>query len=108
MNPNATIKRGDTLSWGCTYTTSEGEAISLAGYTIASQIREPGGELLATLTIANRTDSEGTFDLAATAAATSAWTPGLYLCDVELTSPESDVTSTETFAVRVVADITRT
>lgn len=107
MTQSVTHKRGDSLSWSCAYADAAGTAIDLTGYTILAQLRDRDDALLAALTVANRNDAGGTFDLTAAAAVTDDWSPGSYVCDVELTSSGGTVRSTETFVVRVIADVSR-
>jgi hypothetical protein len=102
-----THKRGDTLSWACAFTDENDAAIDLTGYTILAQIRDGDDTLLASLTVANRSNAAGTFDLTAAATVTDDWAPGSYRCDVELTDASSSVRSTDTFVVRVIADVSR-
>lgn len=102
-------KRGDTLAWGCAYTDDAGQPINLTGYSIASQIRHPNGTEIATLEVTiDDPRTQGTFLLGASEATTAGWLPGLYRCDVQFTSPGGEVYSTDTFNVRVVADVTQT
>jgi hypothetical protein len=102
-------KRGDTLTWNCTYKDSAGVPINLTGYTVRAQIRDATEVQLVALTYtaANQGTSPGQFTLSATAAVTAAWAPGQYRCDIEYTDGSSTVRSTDAFIVEVVKDITQ-
>jgi len=102
-------KKGDTLSYSCSWKDSAGTAINLTGYTIKSQVRAVGfvGDLTATVTNA----ANGLFTLSATATQTAAWpiTDGAasqVFCDIQFTIG-SVVVSSETFQIIVIQDITQ-
>ena len=102
-------KKGDTLSYSCSWKDSTGTAINLTGYTIASQVRATGfvGNLTVTITDA----VNGLFTLSATATQTATWpvTDGAssrVFCDIQFTLG-AVVVSTETFQIIVVQDITQ-
>jgi len=102
-------KRGDTFSLTCTWTDSLGAAIDLTGYTVESQVRAVSFVDTLTTTITDVTN--GVFTLTATATATADWpvTDSLsskLFCDIQFTKGTT-VTSTETFQIVVVEDITQ-
>lgn len=102
-----TIKRGDTLSVAGVAAQDSGVALNLTGYTVRSQVRSSAGALVAALSVTVTSATLGTFTLDATAAATASWLTGRHVCDVEYTSAGGIVSSTETFAVVVLDDVTR-
>lgn len=102
-------KRGDTFSLTCTWTDSLGTAINLTGYTFKSQVRATS--FVDTLTVTVTDAANGVFTIAATATATANWpvTDSLsskLFCDIQFTNGTT-VTSTETFQIVVVEDITQ-
>ena len=102
-------KRGDTFSLTCTWTDSLGAAIDITDFTVESQVRAVG--FVDTLTVTVTDATNGVFTIAATATATADWpvTDSLYsklFCDIQFTTGAT-VTSTETFQIVVVGDITQ-
>jgi hypothetical protein len=102
--PNLTHKRGDTFSWAMSH--RDGSAVlSLAGWTIASQVRTAADALVTTLSISNRDDQAGLFVLSA--ADTTAWPLGSLHCDIQYTDPSGVIRSSPTILIDCVRDITR-
>jgi hypothetical protein len=107
-----THKSGDTLSISCTWTDSTGLPMDLAGYTIACQVRDSTyTDFVDDLTTSVVSAPAGTFVISASASATALWplTSGQYnrtYCDVQF-SKNGVVTSSDTFEVIVVKDITQ-
>jgi len=99
-----THKRGDTLRIVCQLTDDDGDAINLAGLSIASQIRQSNDRVVADLTVTVLDAADGKFELSAV---TDEWPTGRHLCDIEYTQANGDVFSTVTFDFLVVRDITR-
>ena len=102
-------KKGDTLSYSCSWKDSSGVAIDLTGYTLNSQVRATN--FVDTLTVAVTSAVNGLFTLSATATQTASWpvTDGLLsrlFCDVQFTTG-SVVVSTETFQLVIAQDITQ-
>lgn len=102
-------KRGDTFSLTCTWTDSLGAAINLTGYTFKSQVRATSFVDNLTVTVTNATN--GVFTIAATATATANWpitdsAQSRIFCDIQFTKGAT-VSSTETFQIVVVEDITQ-
>jgi hypothetical protein len=108
-----THKQGDTFSLSCSWKDPNGTAINLTGYTILSKVRVTTGTTFTdTLTSTITTAASGLFTLSATPTQTASWplTSGQYgklYCDVQFTSPTGVVTSSDTFEVVVVEEITR-
>ena len=101
-------KTGDTLSLTCTFTDSNGDAIDLTSYTLASKVKATGFEDTLTVTVTDAT--AGIVVISATATATASWpvstsSKSYLYCDIQLTLGEV-VQSTETFQIVVVEDIT--
>jgi hypothetical protein len=102
-------KKGDTLSYACSWKDSSGVAINLTGYTLACQVRATN--FVDTLTTTVTSAVNGLFTLSATATQTATWpvTDGSLsrlFCDVQFTVG-AVVVSTETFQIVIVQDITQ-
>ena len=100
-----THKRGDRFSRLCTYRVA-GVATAL-GAAPRVQLRDGASELVQELTVTLATQSGGTtgqFTISATAAQTALWPVAALSADVQFTDTE---VSSETFAVRVLPDVTR-
>lgn len=102
-------KRGDTLSFQCVWNDSAGNPVNISGYTITSQVRAVSFVDDLTVTVTNPT--LGQFTLSATAADTATWplttsAQSRVFCDVQFVL-SGVVTSSETFQIIVVEDITQ-
>lgn len=102
MSTTRRVKRGDTMAITVTRT-EDGSPVDLSGTSVAAKMRR--GSTAITLTAAVTNAAQGIVTLSAAAAATAAWTPGLYACDVEYTAG-ADVQSSDTFYVEVIEDVT--
>lgn len=112
MTTTIVHKRGDTLELSLQLK-SNSVATDITGYTVSSQLRDSTDTLLVTdnftgnLTYTLTDAATGTFTLTATPTQTSEWATRTYDCDIQITEPDSDVSSSETFKIKVVKDITR-
>lgn len=95
------FKRGDTFSLVCTYKVDD-VPVTIAGKTIASQIRRVNGALVSDVTVEPDTDPTK-FILSAD---TENWPLDLLLCDIEIVE-DGFTRSSETIQIPVVEDITR-
>lgn len=102
-----TIKRGDTLAIVAAVTQDAGGVFDLTGYALRSQVRTSSGSLVAALDVSITSAALGTYRLGATALATASWPTGQHVCDVEYVSAGGIVTSTKTFPLFVVLDVTQ-
>jgi len=107
-----THKKGDTLE--LTFQLKrDGSAVDITNYTITSQLRDSTDALLTTnnfngsLTFALIDASSGQFKLSASSTATAEWDTRKYDCDVQLIDGDSETSSSETFKIDVIKDITR-
>lgn len=102
-------KRGDTFEWYLELPADEYEDGYFVGWTVASQIRNTKGRLVAELSTSWGTPAENTRVLRLFAADTAGWPLGDHEADVQFTR-ESDgfIKSTETFIVSVGKDVTIT
>ena len=95
--------------WGCAYVDgdgADGEPVDLTGYTIAAQLRTADGDVALDLSAGVDAGAGGTFTLSADAADTARLEELEYLCDVRLESAGGEVYYSDTFIVRVVAEVT--
>lgn len=106
--PSFTHKHGDSFRPQCTYTVN-GVAASIAGVSIASQIRTYCEELVCSLEVYGRNDGAGTFSLRPTGlnSAETDWPVDTLYWDIQYTDANGLVRSTETITINVVRDETR-
>lgn len=97
-------KRGDSLNAACVYKDEDGVPISLAGITIASQVRTPRGVLISNCVVAVTNEVGGAFSLDIDD--TSMWPVGMLEWDIQY-SYDSIVISTETVGINVLRDVTQ-
>ena len=99
------VKRGDTFTLACTYK-QNGVAVSVADFTIRSQVRDSSGDLVAELAVskADQVAYPGVFVLAA--ADPMNWPVDILSCDIQFSDSEGVVRSTQTFQIPVVEDVT--
>lgn len=95
------IKRGDTFAFYANFKDSAGSPIAYEN--IACQIRKRDGTLLANLTI---TPTETTGRYLFTGGATDTWPVGVLESDIQVVVGDK-TTSSETFRIEVIKDITR-
>jgi len=104
MNTLSEFKRGDTFLLACVYKV-DGEPAPIDNLTIASQIRQANGALVATMAVEADDLNPARFFLTPDTETTT-WPLDLLQCDVEITDDEF-VRSSQTFFIPVVKDITR-
>lgn len=99
------IKRGDSFNMSCVYK-ENGVPANLTQYTINSQLRDSGDNLVQTLvaTKADQTSLPGAFVLSAID--TSVFPIDLLRCDIQFVEGET-TRSTQTFFIPVEEDVTR-
>lgn len=100
-------KRGDSWDFSGPLLDAAGEPWDLSGWSVASQLRSPAGELIQTFTCTVLNAPNGVIRIAAPAASTGDWPIGRALIDVQLTHLDGSVVSTSTVAIEVIADVTR-
>ena len=102
----ATFKRGDTFDASGQLTVTDGGAPlpSLLGWTGRCQVRTPTGKLIAELNFSWLDAAQRLYRLYA--ANTTAWPVGHAELDIELTSPQGHIVSTETNRFRVAGGVT--
>lgn len=97
-------KRGDTF-FLANRLTQDGAPIDLTGWSVRSHVRD-GDTLVKALTYAVVLAADGQYSLTAAPADTEDWPVKTLHCDIEYTSPGGTVTSTETFLIVVIKDVT--
>jgi hypothetical protein len=111
-----TTKRGDTFRRTFHYKDSEGEIFDITGCTarFAAQSKSGGAIAFCAPTIGTVPGGTisvdavtGTVEVVISAALMNSVEPGTYIADVELTFPNLEVLSSETFSVKVLSDVTR-
>jgi len=100
-------KQGDTWVLSCQYTDENGDAASLAGVTILSQVRDEQSVLLLEFETTVILASAGTFTLTAPAADTVDLNSGKHLFDIQFTDTAGAVHSTVTEKFVILADNTK-
>lgn len=107
-----THKQGDTLE--LTFQLKrDGSAVNITNYTITSQLRDSTDALLTTdnfngsLTYTLINATAGQFQLSASSTATAEWDTRTYDCDVQIVDGDNETSSSETFQIKVIKDITR-
>ena len=113
------IKRGATLKKVCTFMVAQpgfvAEPASLTGKTVTAQVRDVNDNLVATLTATPDTQANytlGRFTLGADASSTALWLPAgqksvVLFCDVKVVNADGTVALSQTFAIRVLKNITQ-
>lgn len=99
------IKQGDTLDLACRLQTG-GEAVDITGWSIASQVRDPQGQLLHTFAPEITDAAAGAYRLLASAAQTVVWPPGGLSMDIRYTNASGHVMSTQAIALQVQRAVT--
>ena len=97
------VKRGDTFIFSVNLMDADDKPLLIDTQNIKSQVRTPGGSLVADLTIQNG-ENDGEYILSHSD--NSLWPIGWNHCDIQLTV-DGYINSSETFAVIIVEDVTR-
>jgi hypothetical protein len=101
-----THKRGDTFELTLTLE-NDGNAVDITNFTIASQIRQQDDTLVQALTVTKIDPVNGQFTLTAVDTSTDDWPIANLEVDVEFIEADGTVSSSETFNINVLKDITR-
>lgn len=101
-----THKRGDTFELTLTLE-NDGNAVDITNFTIASQIRQQDDVLVQALTVTKTDPTNGQFTLTSTDTETEGWPIANLEVDVEFIEDTGVVSSSETFNINVLKDITR-
>ena len=102
---SVSVKQGDTLELFCVRRDNAGAAVSLDSVLVKSQMVKGEGSLV-DLTVTITDSLNGAFTLSKTAAQTEVLDIGRYECDIQFTTNVGVVTSTDTFTITIVEDIT--
>jgi len=104
---NLTIDQGSTFKANIDVTDSDGNALNLAGYTVAGQLRKNFNSSTAvdfTASVTNATD--GTIQISLSATQTNSLKAGRYVYDVEITTG-SEITRVIEGQIEVTPGVTR-
>ena len=103
-------KRGDTISWECSYTDDLGGVVDITGYTIKCQARSKADESVLLFTVST---TDNTIDKFAPATGnfrividTETFPIGRYLVDIEY-RVGTLIKSSDTFELNIYEDITK-
>jgi hypothetical protein len=97
------IKRGDTFLYSATVTEDDGDLVNLAGWVISSQLRSVSGSLIDTLEVEYTNAAAGQYTLSAD---TALWPVGDAKFDIQYTSPDGVISSTDDILVKIKPDQT--
>lgn len=111
MSSTFQFKRGDTFSLVFEIKTNDGGVVNLDEYTARLQLKPSNKNNIVLTALSENNEltimgDAGFVYLDVDYNKTEHITPGLYRADLELTSAEGIRTSTETFMIRIVEDIT--
>jgi len=105
MAAKINFKRGDTFVVQCTLKQT-GVPQSLAGWTVKSQVRtQQSLRLVAELSFSVVDDRQGIYQLHCSD--TTDWPTGTLVCDIQYTTPNAQVVSTDTFTIEVQPEVTK-
>ena len=98
-------KRGDTFIRDCTVSMAgAAPADGIADWDIRCQVRI-GSRLVSELVVTVLDAAAGTFRIAAMT--TASWPVGRLSADIQYTLPTGEISSTETFSIDCIEDVTR-
>ena len=97
------LKKGDTFAFTAAFEENSEPVTGIAA-KLKAQVRDPYDKLITEIAIAE-TETLGTY-LFTTEDTTEDWPVGQIYCDIQLTDGEI-VTSSETFSINLVKDVTR-
>lgn len=97
-------KRGDTFVISAQYCQDNGTPASLAGYSIKSQLRDQGDNLVHEFTISVTDEALGKFSFAPVD--TSLWPLGTLMMDIQYTVGDA-IVSTDKIELDIVKKVTR-
>lgn len=99
-------KRGDTFELTCSLENG-GNPVDITGWTVAAQLRKGDDTLVQSVTVTVTDASAGEFTVTAASTETDDWPIENLDIDVEFTEASGAVSSSETFTINVIKDITR-
>lgn len=101
-----TVKRGDTFVFYARFKGKDGSVSDIDVESLKSEVRNEAGMLYAELDVAEHPTEEGTFLFSADTEVTEKWPVDTVLyIDIQI-QERGITTSTETFAINVVKDVT--
>lgn len=99
-------KRGDTFELTCSLENG-GNDVNITGWTVAAQLRQSDDTLVQSLTVTVTDAAAGEFTITAANTETDGWPIAALEVDVEFTETDGSVSSSDTFTINVIKDITR-
>lgn len=99
-------KRGDTFELTCSLENG-GNDVNITGWTVAAQLRQSDDTLVQSLTVTVTDAAAGEFTITAANTETDDWPIAALEVDVEFTETDGSVSSSDTFTINVIKDITR-
>lgn len=99
-------KRGDTFELTCSLENG-GNDVDITGWTVAAQLRKTDDTLVQAMTITVTNASAGEFIISASDTETDDWPIENLEIDVQFTEASGNISSSETFTINVIKDITR-
>lgn len=100
------FKRGDQFGFYATLKDGDGAPLTIDATDVRSQVRDADDRLYATLDVRKHPDTVGTYLFSAEGTVTQRWPVATLYIDIEMTL-DGAPSSTATFTVTVVKDITR-
>lgn len=101
-----THKRGDTFELTCSLE-NQGNDVDITGWTVAAQLRKTDDTLVQNMTITVTNAAAGEFTISAPDTETDDWPIENLEIDVQFTESSGNISSSETFTIAVIKDITR-
>jgi hypothetical protein len=99
-------KRGDTFELTCSLE-NQGNDVDMTGWSIAAQLRKTDDTLVQDMTVTVTDAAAGEFKITAADTETDDWPIENLEIDVQFTEVSGNISSSETFTIAVIKDITR-
>jgi hypothetical protein len=99
-------KRGDTFELTCSLE-NQGNDVDMTGWSIAAQLRKTDDTLVQDMTVTVTDAAAGEFKITAADTETDDWPIENLEIDVQFTEFSGNISSSETFTIAVIKDITR-
>lgn len=99
-------KRGDTFELTCSLE-NQGNDVDITGWSVAAQLRKTDDTLVQDMTVTVTDAAVGEFQITADDTETDDWPIENLEIDVQFTESSGNISSSETFTIAVIKDITR-
>lgn len=100
------FKRGDTFAFYAKMVDEAGNPLTLDAEYLKSQVRDANDRLYANLVVSKHPTEVGTYLFQSPSANTAVWPIGILYLDIQVDN-SGVVSSTETFMVEIIKDITK-